>query len=40
MLDSCISGAAVTVDCEEFWNPIYQDLWDEFYIEIYDNERD
>lgn len=38
MLDSCISGASVTIDCEEFWNPIYQDFWDEFYIEIFDNE--
>lgn len=38
MTPGCIKGEAVTITCEEFWNPIYQDFWDNFYVEIYDNE--
>jgi hypothetical protein len=36
---SCMTGKEIVIVCTGFLNPIYQDQWDNFYIETYDSER-
>lgn len=38
MLDSCISGAQITIKCRQFRNPITPKLWSGFRLSTYDNE--
>jgi hypothetical protein len=46
MTAACIAGSQnananqfwIEINCTGFWNPIYQDLWDNFYVEVYDAE--
>jgi hypothetical protein len=38
MPDSCLEGTEIEIQCKNFYNPIYQDQWDGYYIEAYDNE--
>lgn len=38
MTDACTNGGKITIECEGFKNPIYQDEWDGFYVEAWDDE--
>jgi hypothetical protein len=38
MDSSCIKGREITIECEGFYNPIYQKQWEGFRIITYDNE--
>ena len=33
-----MEGSVITVTCKGYYNPIYQDIWDGYSIEIYDSE--
>ena len=33
-----MEGTVITVTCKGYYNPIYQDVWDGYSIEIYDSE--
>jgi hypothetical protein len=38
MRKECISGKEIIIRCENFFNPIYQKKWEDFYVVTYDNE--
>lgn len=38
MLPECFKGKQVVIECSYFRNPIYQDIWYGFFVNIYDNE--
>ena len=38
MENRCMEGTVITVTCKGYYNPIYQDVWDGYSIEIYDSE--
>lgn len=39
MLDECISGKQITIECAYFRNPIYQDIWHGFYVKTLDTDN-
>lgn len=38
MTQQCHEGSAISISCAGFKNPIYQDLWNGFYVEFWDSE--
>lgn len=38
MLDSCLTGTKITIECAYFRNPIYQDTWHGFYVKTLDEQ--
>ena len=39
MLPEKISGVEISITCQGFKNPIYQDQWGGFYISVFDSEE-
>jgi hypothetical protein len=39
MQPNCISGSEIVIECKGYKNPIYQDVWSGFKVEVYDSER-
>lgn len=36
---SCIKGTKIEIKCTSFYNPIWQDKWYGFFVNLYDNEQ-